>query len=118
EILILIELQRNGVGSDDQLTDSGVRRSDLDREFAAQQDRGGDCRGGAGERTVFEPREATGQLEGKRHRTPPEDPNANRAANVDPCRSLAARRAWRTASARSEERRVGKECRLLCRSRW
>src|SRR5256886_12066566 len=67
---ILIELQRDGVGSDDQLTDGGVRRSDLDREFAAQHDRGSDGRGGAGERPVFEPREATGQLEGKRHRIP------------------------------------------------
>src|SRR2546422_1334330 len=75
------------------------RLSNTDREFAAQQDRGGASRGGAGERTVFEPRETTGQLEGERHRIPPEDPNANRAANVDPCRSLAARRAWRTTSA-------------------
>src|SRR5207249_8042933 len=82
----------------DQLTDGDVRRSDLG-ELAAQPDRGGNGRGGADERPVFEPCEAIGQLVGERHRNPLEDPNANRAANVDPCRSLAARRAWRTTSA-------------------
>src|SRR2546425_11832878 len=65
EILILIDLQRDDVGSDDQLIDGCVRLSDTDREFAAQEDRGGASRGGAGDRTVFEPREATGQLVGE-----------------------------------------------------
>src|SRR2546430_15901992 len=71
EILILIELQRDGVGNDDQLTYGGARRRNLLGEFAAQQGRGDDGRGGAGERTVFEPREAIGQFVSERHRNPP-----------------------------------------------
>src|SRR2546429_585053 len=71
EILILIELQRDGVGNDDQLTDGGARRRNLLGEFAAQQGRGDDGRGGAGKRPVFEPREAIGQFVSERHRNPP-----------------------------------------------
>src|SRR5256885_10089568 len=64
---ILIELQRDGVGNDDQLNDGGARRRNLLGEFAAQQARGDDGRGGAGKRPVFEPREAIGQFRSGEH---------------------------------------------------